>query len=68
MWIEFDENKVNLLENVNKMASYANFFNIRAFNITCNRNQFFEACIIYLYVNKIAKSENDHFDSNKIIV
>ena len=53
-------------ENVNKMASHANFFNMRSF--TYNRNQFVEAYIIYLYVNIITKSENDHFNSNKIIV
>ena len=35
-------------ENVNEMASCANVFNMRAF--TFDRNQFFEACIIYLYV------------------
>ena len=35
---------------------------------TYNRNQFVEAYIIYLYVNIITKSENDHFNSNKIIV
>ena len=53
-------------ENVNKMASCANFFNMRAF--TYNRNQLFEAYIIDLYVNIITKSENDQFNSNKIIV
>ena len=53
-------------ENVNKMALCANFFNIRAF--TYDRNQFFEAYIIYLYVNIITNSENDDFNSNKIIV
>ena len=53
-------------ENVNKMVSYANFFNMPA--LTYNRNQFFEAYIIYLYVNIITKSENDPFNSNKIIV
>ena len=50
-------------ENVNEMA---NIFNMRAF--TYNRNQFFEVKIIYLFVNIITKSENDHFNSNKIIV
>ena len=56
-------------ENVNKMASCVNVFSMRAF--TYNRNQFFEAYIIYLYVNIMTKSENfvavDHFNSNKII-
>ena len=57
-------------ENVNKVASYTNFFNMRFTNnfFTYNRNQFFEAYIIYSYVNIITKSENDHFNSNKIIV
>ena len=57
-------------ENVNKIASYANFFNMRFTNnfFTYNRNQFFEAYIIYLYVNIITKSENDHLNSNKIIL
>ena len=53
-------------EKVNKMASCANFFNMCAF--MHNRNQFFEAYIIYLHVNIIIKSENNHFNSNKIIV
>ena len=53
-------------ENVNKVASCANFLNMRPF--TYNRNQFFEVYIIYLYVNIIMKSQNDHFNSNKIIV
>ena len=39
---------------------------MRAFRY--NRNQFFEACIIYSYVNIITESEDDHFNSNKIIV
>ena len=36
-------------ENVNEMASCANFFNMRFTNnfFTYNRNQFFEAYIIY---------------------
>ena len=55
-----------MTENINKMASCATFFNMRAFAF--NRNQLFEACIIYLYANIITKSENDHFNSNKIIV
>ena len=50
-------------ENINKMASCANFFNMRAFKYS--RNQFFEAYIIYLYLNTITKSENDHFNSKK---
>ena len=33
-----------------------------------NINQFFDAYIIYLYVNITTKSENDHFIINKIIV
>ena len=53
-------------ENVNKMTSCANIFIMRAF--TYNRNHFFESYIIYLYVNTITKSENDHFNTNKIIV
>ena len=53
-------------ENINKMVSCANFFNMRAF--TYNINQFFDAYIIYLYVNITTKSENDHFVINKIIV
>ena len=53
-------------ENINKMASRANFFNMRKF--TYHRNQFFEAYIIYLYVSIIKKSENVHFNSNRIIV
>ena len=32
-----------------------------------NRNQFFEVYIIYIYVNIMTKSENDHFNSNKIL-
>ena len=52
-------------ENVNKRASCANFFNMGAFMY--NTNQFFEAYIIYSYVNMITKSENDNFNSNKII-
>ena len=57
-------------ENVNKVASCANFFNMRFTNnfFTYNRNQFFEAYIIYSYVNIITKSENDHFNSNKVIL
>ena len=39
-------------ENVNKMASCANFFNMRVF--IYNRNQFFEGYVIYLYVNIIS--------------
>ena len=39
---------------------------MRAF--TYNKNQFFEAYIIYLYVNIITKRENDLSNSNKIIV
>ena len=50
-------------ENVNKMTSCANFFNMRGF--TYNRNQFFEAYIIF--VNIMTKSEDDNFNSNKII-
>ena len=38
---------------------------MRAF--TYNRNQFFEVYIIYIYVNIMTKSENDHFNSNKIL-
>ena len=59
-----------MLENVNKVASCANFFNMRFNNnfFTYNRNQFFEAYIIYSYVNIITKSENDHFNSNKVIL
>ena len=53
-------------ENVNKMASCANFFNMRGY--TYNRNQFFEAYIIYLYVNIITKSEDHHFNSNNVTV
>ena len=53
-------------ENVTKMALCANLFNIRAF--TYNRNQFFDACIIYLYATLIMKSEYDYLNSNKIIV
>ena len=50
-------------ENVNKMASCAKFFNVRAF--ANNRNRFFDPCIIYLSVNKITKSEDDHFKSKQ---
>ena len=39
-----------MLENFNKMAASANFFKMQAF--TYNRNQFFEAYIIYLYAMK----------------
>ena len=53
-------------DDVNKIASCANSFNMRAF--TYNRNQLFEAYIIDLYANIITKSENDQFNSNKIIV
>ena len=31
------------------------------------KNQFFEAYIIYLYVNIITESENDHFNSRKLL-
>ena len=47
------------------MASCANFFNMHA--CTYNINKFFAAYIIYLSVNGINKSENDHFNGNKII-
>ena len=50
-------------EKVNKMTSCANIFIMRAFMY--NRNHFFESYIIYLYVNTITKSENDHFNSKK---
>ena len=33
-----------------------------------NRNQFFEAYSIYLCVNIITKSENDHLNSNKSLL
>ena len=53
-------------ENINKMVSCAKFFDMRVF--ADNINQFFDAYIIYLYVNITTKSENDHFISNKIVV
>ena len=53
-------------KNVNKMALCGNFFNIHGF--TYNRTQFFEAYMIYLYVNIITKNKNYHFNSNKVIV
>ena len=53
-------------ENVDKMASCVSFFNMRTF--TYNRNQFFELYIIYLYVNRIRKREDDYLNINKIIV
>ena len=53
-------------ENVDKMASCASFFNMHTF--TYNRNQFFEVYIIYLYVNRITKSEDDYLNINKITV
>ena len=53
-------------ENVNKKASCAKFFDTSVF--TYNRNQIFEAQITYLCVNIITKSENDHFNSIKIIL
>ena len=52
--------------NVNKTASYATFLGMWTF--TSNKNQFSETCIIYLYVNIIKKKENDHFNSNNVIV
>ena len=52
-------------ENVNNLVSCANFFNMRG--LKYSRNEFFEAYTVYLCVDIMAKTENDHFNSNKII-